>query len=456
MRIIIAGVICLLASSLSASDLFDVVQSLREQAWESEYIPESTVPAVPFTDYENFEVVELFRAETIEELEASLTDGYPFAWLEETLKDESIPWEDRYWLDCRMRAAISQNLHVFYDTENNPVHVDADDVFPGEWYWREHMIVDPEGRYASEDAVRPVLPEWGNNDAGYILSRFGYRIGEIAVAYNGMSLSRDASIGVLSIGQPSSYDDFEEWNVQYYANLLYPDGSFQAIQFDELGVHSGSVSADGSTLVFFHKTRHDEEPGSVTVMDRNGTILRTIPSEFHFSRMFKPPISSDGHYASCELRDPERHCAIVDCVNGEVFLDTEHTGTDLNSIYSSFSPDANFLCIVGKCKGRILDLQNGSMHEFSETSYTANTNEEIRISCSNLMIIKAIMVIRNLHSNELSVYREGSLIHAIQIDTDAAAFLVPEVSPNGFYTLMNPASFGKGGCLARIHHSFCV
>ncbi|MCD4700759.1 MAG: hypothetical protein K8S24_02780, partial [Candidatus Aegiribacteria sp.] len=72
MRILIAGIVCLLASSMSASDLIDTIQSLRQQAWESEYIPESTVPVVPLTDYDDFEVVELFRAETIEELEASL------------------------------------------------------------------------------------------------------------------------------------------------------------------------------------------------------------------------------------------------------------------------------------------------------------------------------------------------------------------------------------------------
>ncbi|MBD3278873.1 MAG: hypothetical protein GF388_11290, partial [Candidatus Aegiribacteria sp.] len=141
MNTMILAALLLLSISAGAFDLIETAQDLRERAWMSEYIPESTEPTVPLTDYDEFEVVELFRAETIDELEASLTDGYPYPWLEETLRDESIPWEDRYWLDRRTRAAISQNLHVFYDTDNNPIYVDADAVFPGEYYWREHMIV---------------------------------------------------------------------------------------------------------------------------------------------------------------------------------------------------------------------------------------------------------------------------------------------------------------------------
>jgi len=62
----------------------------------------------------NIEVVEVFRAETPEELEVSLTDGYPMPWLEEILNNESIPEEDRYWLDCRVRAVIAQDLHLFF------------------------------------------------------------------------------------------------------------------------------------------------------------------------------------------------------------------------------------------------------------------------------------------------------------------------------------------------------
>ncbi len=448
MRIIIAGIVCLMASSLSASNLFDTVQSLRQQTWESEYIPESTIPVIPLTDYDEFEVVELFRTETIEELEASLTSGYPYPWLEETLKDESIPWEDRYWLDRRVRAAISQNLHTFFDTEGNPVHVDADEVFPGEWYWREHMIVDPEGRYAAEDAVRPVLPKVIFIDAGYILNTYGYRMGEIAVAMNGLSLSRDASIGVIAMGN-EGIDDLGCWNVQYYANLLYPDGSFKAIQFDELGIYSGTISADGNVLVFFHKTRYDEDPGSVVIMDRNGTIQKRIPSEFHFSRMFKPPISYNGHFASCETRHPERHSAIADYVDGDIYIDTEHTGSDRNTDYCTFSPDGNFLCIGGLCKGRVVDLRGGSEYVYPETAPREDYVDQTRVSCSNSRIVTAIIVTRRSRGQfnyvELNIYINDTLACTQPVEIGRTSIQAPEVSPNGHYLLMNPLSSG-GEC----------
>ena len=50
------------------------------------------------------EVAELFPGRTLEELEAALVDGYPMPWLAEVLADSTIPEDDRYWLDCRMRA----------------------------------------------------------------------------------------------------------------------------------------------------------------------------------------------------------------------------------------------------------------------------------------------------------------------------------------------------------------
>ncbi len=61
MKITIIGVICLLASSLSASGVFDVIESLAARAEETSVSSE-------------VEVVELFHAETLEELEAA-SDG---------------------------------------------------------------------------------------------------------------------------------------------------------------------------------------------------------------------------------------------------------------------------------------------------------------------------------------------------------------------------------------------
>jgi len=442
MRIIIAGVICLLASSLSASNLFDVVQSLREQAWESEYIPESTVPVVPLTDYDEFEVIELFRAETIEELEASLTDGYPYPWLEETLKDESIPWEDRYWLDCRMRAAISQNLHVFYDTENNPVHVEADGVFPGEFYWREHMIVDPEGSNVPEGTVRPTHSERTQHiDMGYLIDAYGYNVGKLNIAVKGIQLSRDASIGLIITGQTGEYYSAHE---QYYACLLYPDGSFREFPFNEVGYSSGSISANGNILVFFRHSIPGDEASFVEVWDRDGNLLRRFPSEIDFEIMNVPPITYDGHHASCILLNPSAHSALVDCVNGEIRQVTEHTGTDISTTICNFSPDGRFFCIGGATKGRVIDLNNGSVYEFPETTVREDCYNATLVNCSNSRIVTTLTTRYSNRSNEdveISLYVDNTKVYSQRIDIDSTRrILCTEVSPNGHYLLVNPGN----------------
>ena len=439
MRIIIAGVICLLASSLSASDLFDVVQSLREQAWESEYIPESTVPVVPLTDYDEFEVIELFRAETIEELEASLTDGYPYPWLEETLRDESIPWEDRYWLDRRIRAGISQNLHVFYDTENNPVHVDADGIFPGEFYWREHMIVDPAGLNIPEDAERPVYNtrEFNRIDTGLIYNPFGRVVGNLAMPYG--TLSRNASIGAFA--STLEGDGMGDYDDQYYAVLLYSDGSFTEVELEGIGGYHGTVSQDGSTIAFF---RHGSErfglDSYVDILDRQGMLVDRIHSDVHFSSV-PPDISFNGHYASCNIQGG--HTALVDCWRGEVVLVTEETGTDRSTTWTSFSPDGEYFCVGGGAKGRVINTATLENHVYPETAIRDGSGDGTRVNCSNARILTTLITTREI-SREISSLELRLLVGDQQVyfsDLNESGYLGhgcnAEVSPNGHLVLVS-------------------
>ncbi|MBD3277973.1 MAG: hypothetical protein GF388_06725, partial [Candidatus Aegiribacteria sp.] len=145
-------------------------------------------------DESSLEAVEVFWAETPEELEALLVDGYPMPWLEELLNDESIPEEDRYWLDCRMRAAIARDLHTFFDRDGNPVHIECDYMHPGEDYWREHFIVNPEGESIQYDS--PDLPKDITDQPGYIVNLYGERVGELALSRSRVWLARDASVGL--------------------------------------------------------------------------------------------------------------------------------------------------------------------------------------------------------------------------------------------------------------------
>jgi hypothetical protein len=49
--------------------------------------------------------------ESPDELIGLLSTGYPPEPLRAILEDESIPEEDHYWLDCRMRGFIAKMNH---------------------------------------------------------------------------------------------------------------------------------------------------------------------------------------------------------------------------------------------------------------------------------------------------------------------------------------------------------
>ncbi|NOQ23213.1 MAG: hypothetical protein GQ565_11270 [Candidatus Aegiribacteria sp.] len=443
MRIIIAGIVCLLASSLSAFDLIDTVQSLRQKAWESEYIPESTIPVVPLTDYDEFEVTELFRAVTIEELEASLTDGYPYSWLEETLRDESIPWEDRYWLDRRVRAAISQNLHVFYDTENNPVHVDADAIFPGEYYWREHMIVDPAGWNVPEGAERPVAAAWW--DIGHLLNSFGRRVGNMALPVPTMVMSRDGEVSVISTGGNSPENPGE----QPYACFMFSDGAFLEVPLDEIGMYSATVSQDGSIAAF--SCVHRGTPSSIEgensmvpvyIFDRDGNLERTIIPPVQLEWCWRPTISSDGNYL-CHMAYRASAC-LIDCINGtyKVLNKPDDVYDQVTGSYS-FSPDDSFLDLGGLTTGRSIDMNNHSQLFYRETE-PCDSDEMPRtvVHSSNQHTCTALTTRRGNRPDfywEMIIYIDDQNIYSNRITADVSYFPIQtEVSPNGMYLFINP------------------
>ena len=444
MRTIIAGAICLLASSLSAFDLIDTVQSLRQKAWESEYIPESTIPVVPLTDYDEFEVTELFRAVTIEELEASLTDGYPYPWLEETLRDESIPWEDRYWLDRRMRAAISQNLHVFYDTENNPVHIDADAIFPGEHYWREYMIADLVGLNIPEGAERPAGFEM--IDIGYLYNPYGYMEGEYAFSLPTISISRDASIGV-DAGLVSL--DEEMSNVESYEFIMFPDGSYlQDFGLNPDNTYDAVVSPDGSAAVFccLSATLQEvaDESAETYVFDQNGDLISSFRLPIRLSHSWTPAISEDGHYI-CHFANAVDAC-LIDCFNGTAKIVSERTDYYRNCCEYSFSPGGKYLCLGGSITGQMYAIETDETVLYPETTPDDQNSEHPFTIVSSSMdgTCVALTTRRGERPNlycELTVIIDNNVVHTSHIPEGAS---VTDVSPNGYYLLVNPKNAAYG------------
>ena len=445
------AVLLLSAIPAFSDSIFDRLQGLAEQAWMEQYIPRSDEETPPLTDYDNFEVTELFRAETIEELEASSTDCYPFPWLEETLRDESVPWEDRYWLDCRVRAAIVQNTHTFYDTENNPVHIDANGVFPGEFYWREHMIVDPAGWNAPEGLQRPSsLDSW---DIGHLYNLFGYQVGEIALAVpNHVSLSRDASIGVICSGGNDIYDPFS----QPHACLMYPDGSFREIALDSIGSYHGVVSPDGKVVAFLCNARinlpSEERATSIApvyLFDRDGNSRGTITTPFPLHGSYLPAMSSDGQYICYTARGA--NVCLIDCYDRSVRILPKPDQYDSYTSEFIFSPDDRYLCIGGSTTGRIIDLESDREISFPETlpgehDYHTRTH----VCCSNNRICTTLGIRREYRPQftyhfDLFAYIGDKQIWSDTVDIQGRTFPFQiDVSPGGHYLIINPPQAAHG------------
>ncbi len=430
----------LLVASAYGFDVMDRMQAIAEETWESEYLPDSGTPIIPLNEFSEFEVIELFRAQTSAELEAAVSEGYPMSWLEETLRDESIPWEDRYWLDRRMRAAIAQNTHIFFRPEGTAVRVDADEIFPGEYYWSEHLIVDPVGRSTTVNETGPVQPlENYPLDSGDILNPYGRRVGTLAIVWNGMSLSRDASIGVFVSGRTG---ELVSYGYQHYACLLYPDGTFNEIPFEDTGAYDGTVSANGNVLAFFRQGGPSTGSSFIEVMDREGRFLRRIPFDGWFEHMLKPPISADGRYASCILLNPGAHSAVFNLANGSLIHVTEHTGTDVSTSYCSFSPDGGYVFTGGISKGRVVRLSDRHEQVFPETSPRAESGDGTQGSSSYDGIITALVHTQRSRSQQqaytstarLHVYSDNATIDSREIGV-STAINCAVVSPNGHYIL---------------------
>lgn len=451
MRIALTAVLLVTALHAAASSLSDITRSMRERTWEAEYIPESGDSIPPLTEYEEYEVVELLRAETIEELEAALPETYPMPWLEETLQDTSIPWEDRYWLDRRVRAAISQNLHVFYDTEGNPVHVDADGIFPGEFYWREHMIADPEGWNVPEGAERPVgLEEW---DIGHLYNAYGERVGEIAVPVpRVIFLDREASIGVIASGGNGIYNPRN----QPYACLMYPDGSFMEIPLDSIGAYDGMVSADGEVIAFFCVERFhlpsEERATSIVpiyLFDREGNTRGTITPVVPPRWQDRAAISADGRYACHAARGA--NALLVDFREGVTQVLPKPEEYERYTYKYYFSPDCEYLCLGGSTTGRIINLEDGSYRIFPETIPSdggGHQNTKTMIRCSNNQGCTSLSISseeQSLLQYKMIVYMGDRQIWSSRRTMSERSFgLEVDVSPNGNYLIVNPPYAAHG------------
>lgn len=301
------------------------------------------IASVTVADSE-LEVVEVFRAETPEELEAAFADGYPPPWLEEILGDESIPEEDRYWLDCKIRAAIAQDLHLFFDREGNPVHVEADWIKPAEGYWREAFLMASPDRESHSYQV-----DFGGSfdgRPGIILDSYGNRIGEVALSGLMLSGSKDGSLFATSIDRISDNT--------YRLILLYSNGSYFVSPIDmEYG--RCAVSQSGEYVILAARGKEDpwgtnDIPPRAILLDRSGEVVWEIELEMTPIGNPTPVISPDDRYCAVVTQHSSAEdrlnllLQVFDVETGQEVLRIEDpTGTRV-----TFSPDGGTLFIHGK------------------------------------------------------------------------------------------------------------
>jgi hypothetical protein len=434
--------ILVVAASVNAGGIMDAARLITEQLWEHRYIPDSELPTVPLSEYDDFEVVELFRAETIEDLDAAIKEGYPMPWLEETLKDESIPWEDRYWLDRRVRAAIAQNTHTFFDVSGIPVHVEADGIFPGEMYWRENMIVDPEGWFAPEGIPRPTAVEsW---DIGLILNPYGRKIGEIAAAIPlAVFTSRDASTGVLITGGNCVYDPER----QPYACFLKPDGSFNEIPLSYKGTYDVALSSDGGIAAFSLTRTHDREAVTyrgddytrdIEIYDGEGNLLRYIdtPINLDFNNSCAVVITQDGNYLYHQSEGV--NTCLVNCFSGEVMM-LPKPEWDRNTDMQSFSPDGRFLALSGATIARIYNIEEETT-TMLQPDITRQSHLGSIVTCSSDALF-ASMTQSNQDRMSITYLLNDEVVAEYSSHLSAS---ITEFSPNGYLTINNPVDAAHG------------
>ncbi len=352
----------------------------------------------------DIQVTELFRAETPEELEAALVDGYPMPWLAEVLADSSIPEEDRYWLDCRMRAVIAQDLHLFFDEEGNEVRIDADWIAPGEDYWRENFMVNGRGAeylYDRSDQPTDVVSE-----PGTLVNRFGEEIGQLAMVHRFIRICRDASIGVSISGWHDIYSAFGR--VPCFICLLSPNGTYKEVPIGFSGYSNISISNDGSLIAVETEVPEGSDLGEaftglVFLLDHEGNVLSRFPMTDGVMNG-APAVSSTGRYVACKQNSiPERGVFLLDGETGQLLY---RFGEDIVGHSLSFSQNEQYLCIGGLHRPLVFDCEN------LEEVWTVSTQElgdhlSLRAGCcSNDGLTIAFS------SRQTQPYRFGTIVFA--------------------------------------------
>ncbi len=394
-----------------------------------------SIAAMAQTETSSLRVEEVFSVETPEEFESALADGYPMPWLAEILEDETIPEEDRYWLDCRVRAVMARALHLFYNREGEPVHVEAEGgIRNGESYWREVFIVEPGYRDRSHEMYLELEPPYYFlRTPGYLVDRFGERIGEIATADLKIHLSRDGRLGIYTSGLRMHAEN------PSHVYFLNSSGDVRDVPIGPRlsGLSSICMSDDGSfTLVAcsgsgstWSRNRDQgmdlEYPDDEVMMHVfTGTgdlIYARIILESPTNNQISPDMRYIG-YASLEAT------YLLDAATGETIYTWEHYG----GCYPYFTRNSRYLCVPAVGGAKIFDCETGEV-AFDMPGQIPNRNYYEGLSASNDLSVIAGDRILEIPPYDNIQYFNDIFINGELYSSEPMGSRIQEVSPNGYF-----------------------
>ncbi len=401
----------------------------------------------------------IITVDTVEDLENYLSEGYPTPEIQAILDDESIPQEDRYWLDCRMRSTIAQMLHRFYDQEGNVIELDAAWIAPGEDYWQEVMMVHPpvpqRERSSPETtggvtvvprpSVRPEMRSDGPTvpvhvRSGDLYNLYGEQFGEIAIALERVSTSRDGSVAIKRTG---SGRHFMFPGGSLFFCFMYPDGSFKEVNVLEsypsvLNHNNDMVSQDGSISAWNIFTIAEPRESYLLVYDKQGNEIESysLPSSFDLT-YDGISISSNNRYIGC-AGGMHQGSGIIDRQTGEILWFSRATGRQ-----PYFSENNRFCALGGSLYSEssyIVNLENDSYSRLSIARSAASPAGDIgNVSISNdgqITVVSGGVYFNGENLLSLPDYRWSNL------------------SPNGYFCLSSTHTNARGIGVSQILLTF--
>ena len=400
----------------------------------------------------------IITVDTVEDLENYLSGGYPTPEIQAILDDESIPQEDRYWLDCRMRSTIAQMLHRFYDQEGNIIELDAAWIAPGEDYWQEVMMVHPpvadEEQPSTEStggitvvprpSIRPEMRSDGptvsiNVKSGDLYNLYGEEVGQLAAILEEINTSRDGSIAAIRTGSGRQPGWF--YGGSLFFSLMYSDGTFEEINVLESYPEAFSrgntrtmISQDGSISTWNIFTITEPRESYLLVYDRQGNEIESysLPSSFDLT-CNGISISSDNSYIAC-AGGMHQGSGIIDRRTGEIQWFNRASGRQ-----PVFSENSRY-CALGGCmhseSSYIVDLENDNYSRISIARSAASPAGDIgNVSISNdgqITVVSGGVYFNGENVLSLPDYRWSSL------------------SPNGYFCISSTHTNARGVGVSQI------